>query len=138
MIRHRQIQTQELEDRADQAFGLSQRQPEHRPQRQGRPDRQGRIMGLTASCRAGLGPPGGNRLLREPDREASPLTQGGVVLRPIRHPVPLLGDVVTASGIGFERHGRGPRSGGRSPLMSSCFGRQIAHSCNKAMEPCIL
>ena len=89
-------------------------------------------MGLTASCRAGLRPPGGNRLLREPDREASALAQGGVVLGPVRHPVPLLGDMVTASGIGFERHGRDPRSGGRSPPMPSSFGRQIAYSCNKA------
>ena len=63
-------------------------------------------MRLTASGRPGLGPPGGNRLLREPDCEASPLTQSRVVLRPIRHPVPLLRDVVTASGIGLEGHGR--------------------------------
>ena len=63
-------------------------------------------MRLTASCRAGLGPPGGNRFLSEPDREASPLAQGRVVLRPVRHPVPLLRDVVTASGIGLEWHGR--------------------------------
>jgi hypothetical protein len=40
MIRHGQIETQEFEDRADQAFGLTERQPEHRPQRQGRLDRQ--------------------------------------------------------------------------------------------------
>ena len=63
-------------------------------------------MRLAASGRAGLGPPGGNRLLREPDREASALAQGRVILRPIRDPVPLLRDAVTASGIGFEWHGR--------------------------------
>jgi hypothetical protein len=40
MIRHRQIQTQELKDRANQAFGLTQRQPEHRPERQGGSNRQ--------------------------------------------------------------------------------------------------
>ena len=38
VIRHRQIQTEELKDRANQAF-LTQRQPEHRPERQGCPDR---------------------------------------------------------------------------------------------------
>jgi hypothetical protein len=56
-------------------------------------------MGLTASCRAGFGPPGGNRILREPDGETAPLAQGGIVLRPVRYPVPLLGNAVTASGI---------------------------------------
>ena len=114
MIRHRQIQTQELEDRADQPLGLTQRQPEHRSQRQGRPDRQSRIVRLTASCRARLGPPGGNRLLSEPDSQTSALAQAGVVLGPVRHPVSLLRDAVTASGIGFERHGRYPTGGAQS------------------------
>ena len=40
VIRGRQIETEELEDRADQAFGLAQGQPEHRPQGQGCLDRQ--------------------------------------------------------------------------------------------------
>ena len=106
MIRHRQNQAQEPQDRANQTFGLSQREPEHRSQRQGRPDRQDRIMRLAASGRPGLGRPGGNRLLREPDCEASTLTQSRVILRPIRDPVPLLRDAVTAGGIGFEWHGR--------------------------------
>ena len=48
MIRHRQIETEELEDGADQAFRLTQRQAEHRPQRQRRPDRQSRVVRLTA------------------------------------------------------------------------------------------
>jgi hypothetical protein len=63
-------------------------------------------MRLAASGRAGLGPPGGNRLLREPDRETAPLTQSRVLLRPVRDPVPLPRNAVTAGGIGFEWHGR--------------------------------
>jgi hypothetical protein len=63
-------------------------------------------MWLTASCGAGFGPPSGNRLLCEPDREAAALAQGRVILGPIHDPVPLLGNAVTASGIGFERHSR--------------------------------
>src|SRR4051812_13374488 len=89
-------------------------------------------MRLTAWCRARLSPPGGDRLLREPDREASALAQGGVVLGPIHYPVPLLWDAVTAGGIRLKRHGRNPRTGGTGPIMRSAFGRQIAHSCNKA------
>jgi hypothetical protein len=105
MIRDSEIQTEELEDRADQPFGLAQRQPKHRPEGQGGPDRQDRVVRLTTACGAGFGPPSGNRLFREPDHEASTLAQGGIVLRPIRDPVPLLRDVVTASGISFEWHG---------------------------------
>jgi hypothetical protein len=102
VIRHRQIKPQKLKDRANQALRLTQRQPEHRPQRQRCPDRQSRIVGLTTACGAGLGPPGGNRLIGEPDREASALAQGRVILGPIRDPVPLLRNAVTVSGIGFE------------------------------------
>src|SRR3954470_15768768 len=48
--------------------------------------------------------PGRDRLLREPDRQAPALTQADVIRAPARHPVALLGDVVTASGMGLERH----------------------------------
>jgi hypothetical protein len=88
-------------------------------------------MRLTTACGAGLGPPGGNRLVREPHRETSPLAQGRVILRPVRDPVPLLGDAVTASGIDFEWHGRIRNQVASSP-MPSRSGRQIAYSCNKA------
>jgi hypothetical protein len=54
--------------------------------------------------RGRLRPPGRDRLLREPDRQAPTLTQADVLRAPVRHPVPLLGDVVTASGMGLERH----------------------------------
>jgi hypothetical protein len=60
-------------------------------------------MRLTTACGAGLGPPSGNRLVREPHREASALAHGGGVLGPVGHPVPLLGDAMTASSIGLKR-----------------------------------
>ena len=65
-------------------------------------------MALTASCRAGFSLPGRNRLFREPDRQTSPLAQRGVVLGPVRHLVPLFGNVVTASGMSLEGHGKYP------------------------------
>jgi hypothetical protein len=68
-------------------------------------------MRLTASRCARCGTPSCECFLGEPYCEAAPLAQGCVVRRPIRQPVPLLGDMVTASGIGLERHGRCPRSG---------------------------
>src|SRR4051794_22412048 len=58
--------------------------------------------------RGRLRPPGRDRLLGEPDRQAPTLTQAGVVRAPVRHPVPLLGEVVTASGMGLERHKQFP------------------------------
>lgn len=89
-------------------------------------------MGLTAPGCAELGPPGCGCFLRELYREATPLTQGRVVRRPIRHPVPLLGDVVTASGISLEGHGRGSFLRRRWTPTISSPGYQLAHPCNKA------
>ena len=106
MIRDSEIKTEQPENLADQTLRPTQREPEHRSQRQGCLDRQGRIVGLTAACRPRLSPPGCNGFLGEPDRETAPLTQAGVVLGPVCHPVPLPGDTMTASGIGFEWHGR--------------------------------
>jgi hypothetical protein len=80
MIRHRQIQTEEPQDRADQPLGLTQRQTKHRPECQGGSDCQSRIVRLTASRCTRFSPPSGNRLLREPDREASAMAQGCIVL----------------------------------------------------------
>jgi hypothetical protein len=37
---------------------------------------------------------------------ATPLAQGSIACRPVRHPVSLPRNVVPASGVGFERHGR--------------------------------
>jgi hypothetical protein len=41
MVGHRQIQTKEVEDRANQTFGLTECQTKHRPQCQGGADCQG-------------------------------------------------------------------------------------------------
>jgi hypothetical protein len=49
--------------------------------------------------------PGRDRLVAEPDRQAPTLAQGCIMLRPFRHPMLLLRDVVAAIGIELERHG---------------------------------
>jgi hypothetical protein len=64
------------------------------------------MKGLTTACSAGFGAPGSDGFLSEPDGEATALAQGRVILGPIRDPIPLLRNAVTASGIGFEWHGR--------------------------------
>ena len=92
-------------------------------------------MWLAARCGAGLGAPGGDRRVGEPDRQAAALPQGGVVRRPVRDPVPLLGDVVTTSGIGLERHGRDPGAWkGPLPYANQPLGTTRTDPCNKMMS----
>ena len=64
---------------------------------------------------APLGPPGRDRGVGDPDREAPTLAQSGIVLRPIRDPVPLLRNMIAAIGIYLDRHGWHPGSGRGSP-----------------------
>jgi len=75
------------------------------------------------------------RSIIEPDREATSLAQGCIVLRPIRHPVPLLRDAVTASSIGLERHGRDLCSEAKRASTLSRPGYQLAHPCNMCGRP---
>jgi hypothetical protein len=51
-----------------------------------------------------LGAPGVDGFIGEPNGEASALAQSGIILPPVRHPMPLFRDVVAAIGVGFERH----------------------------------
>ena len=48
--------------------------------------------------------PGRDRLFGEPHRQAATLAQGSIIFRPVRHPILLLRNVVTAIGIGLEWH----------------------------------
>ena len=105
------------------------------PAGSGRSGSQGRITRLAARCSAGLSPPGRDGFLGEPDGQASPLAQGGVVLGLIFHPVPLLGDAVTASGIDLEWHGRIRNQEG-SVLLCHPASPTKSHPCNKAAYRC--
>ena len=73
VVRHRQIEAEQADEGADQAFGLPERQAEDGAQGQGRQDGERRIPGLPAPGRAGLGCPRSDRLLGEPDRQAAAL-----------------------------------------------------------------
>src|SRR3954463_4498437 len=81
---NRESETEQANDRADQAFGLAQRQAEYGLERQRRRDRQGGIVRLPASGGARLSPSGCDCLVAEPDRQAAALTQAGVIRRPVR------------------------------------------------------
>jgi hypothetical protein len=52
----------------------------------------------------GIGSPPLDRLRREPYGEAATGSQAGIVFGPVGDPVPLLGNVTPAVGIGLERH----------------------------------
>src|SRR5580700_9641527 len=111
MVWRREIKTQQRKNGCDQPFGLAQRQAENRPQRQRCRDRQRRVARLAAARGTWLGLPRCNRCFGEPDSQASALAQGDVIGGPIRHPVPLLRDVMAAILVRFEWHGDGPGSG---------------------------
>src|SRR5207248_5213247 len=83
----------------------SQSQAEHGAQRQRRRDRQGRIVGLTAPRGPWFCAPGRDLLRGEPHRQAATLAQGRIIFRPVRYPILLFRNVVTAIGIGLEWHG---------------------------------
>ncbi len=108
MVRHREIKAEQLQDGADQAFGLAQCQAEHGTQRQSRLDRQAGVARLTAPTGAGLSFPGLDRFSRKPYGQAAPGTQARIVGRPVGDPVPLFRNVVPPVPVGFERHGRRP------------------------------
>src|SRR5207253_5804650 len=105
MVWDSEIETEQADDGADQPFGLPQSQAAHGAQRQRRRDRQGRIVGLSAPCGPWFCAPGRDRLFGEPHRQAATLAQGSIIFRPVRYPILLLRNVVTAIGIGLEWHG---------------------------------
>src|SRR3954452_14889677 len=49
--------------------------------------------------------PGGECLLGDPKRQAAPPDQSRIIVRPVRHPVAHLRDLVASAGIGFVGHG---------------------------------
>ena len=75
VVRHREIEAEQGDDGADQPFGLTQRQAEHRPQRQRYSDRQSRVARLAASRGSGLRLPRRDGRVDKPDEvDGSPLT----------------------------------------------------------------
>jgi hypothetical protein len=111
VVRHREVKPKQVDEGADQPFGLAQGQAEDGAQGQRRGDRQGRIGGLPPACGARLSPPGGDRFLAEPHGQAATLAQGGIVIAPVRHLVLLFGDVTATVLVQLERHGGDPGSG---------------------------
>src|SRR5258705_987809 len=111
MVWRREIKTKQPKNGCEQPLGLAERQAENRPQRQRCRDRQRRVARLAAARGTWLGLPRCNRCFGEPDSQASALAQGDVIGGPIRHPVPLLRDVMAAIFVRFEWHCDSPGAG---------------------------
>ncbi len=75
--------------------------------------------GLPTAGRSWLGRPRRDRLVSEPHRQAAALAQAGVVSGPVRHPVLLARDVVTAVLVQLERQDGHPELRRRSPTSPS-------------------
>ena len=123
MVRHREIEAKQLQDRADQPLGLAQRQAEHHTECQGSGNRQIGVAGLTAPTGAWLSLPGLYRLGRKPHGQATPGTQARIVRCPVGDLVSLLRNVMPAVAVGFERHGRRPSTIEGSPPYQPTRGR---------------
>src|SRR6202035_1551581 len=72
----------------------------------------------------GRGPPARDRLFADPDRQAATLPQGSIIFTPVGYPILLLGDVMTAIGIGLEWHSGHPKGLwiGVAPPIWDCSG----------------
>lgn len=97
---------EQLNDGGEEPFGLAQGQVVDRPQRQGRRDGEVRVGALPAGGRSGFRPPALNRFVTEPNRQAAPLAQGGVVRRPVAHPEALLGDMMAPRRVALKGIGQ--------------------------------
>jgi hypothetical protein len=65
-------------------------------------------MTLAAKRRSRLRLPTRQRLFGEPDRQASAIAKRRIIVPPVRHSMPLTGNVMMALGIKLERHDRRP------------------------------
>ena len=116
MIRDGQVDLQHSHDRANQPFGLAQRQSKHRSQCQSRLNGEIGIVRLAARRGSGLRLPTSQRFVGEPNREASTIAKRCVIVTPVRHSMPLTWNVAPALGMEFERHDRSSRWQRRSSI----------------------
>jgi hypothetical protein len=106
VVRHRQIQPEQVQEGADHPFGLAQRQTEDSVQHEGRRDREVGVAGLPARRRPWRRLPLRDRLAADPERQAAVLAKRYIVLRPVENAPLRPQDVVTVSSIRLVGHGR--------------------------------
>ena len=65
-------------------------------------------MTLASRRRPRLPLPTRQRFFGEPDRQASAIAKRRIIVPPVRHPMPLTRNVMTALGVKLERYDRPP------------------------------
>src|SRR6516162_6603666 len=101
---HLDIDAEQADDRPQRALGLAKRLMEDQAKRQSGLDRDVGIDRLAAAFSGRRSMPCRHGFLRDPDREAAAPDQGGVILRPVRHPVFRFRDLVPSVFIELIRH----------------------------------
>ena len=87
VVGNREVKAEQADDGPIRPSVWRSGQAEDGSQGQGRHDGERRVVRLSAGGRARLGPPSRDRRVGEPDRETAALTQGRIILRPVRHPM---------------------------------------------------
>jgi hypothetical protein len=86
VIRNREIQLEQLDQRQEEALGLAKRKMEDHAKRQRGLDREVRIGALATGFATGRGTPSTKRCIREPDRNVATLLGPCLVIRPNSKP----------------------------------------------------
>ena len=134
VIRHRESEAEQIDDGADEPFGLPQCETEDRAHRQRRGDCQGRIMRLPAGRGSRFRPPRRDGRIGKPDGQTAAPPQCCVVLRPVRDPIPGFRNMMTVFGMVFERHGgEFPVVNGAS-LPGQALAGNPADPCNNVIQ----
>ena len=104
MIGDRDIDPEQIGDRTQKTFGLTQRLVEHQAKRKAGLDGNRRIDWLAAPLFGRRRMLCCHRFLGEPHRQAAPSNKRGIVFRPVRHPVSGLGKLVASAFGELVRH----------------------------------
>jgi hypothetical protein len=119
VVRHWQVEFHQLEQEADQSFGLAQRLVKDGPQDQRRLDHQIRVARVTTRRGPRRCPLGFSCLSSKPDCQRATLSQPSLIILPVRNPVAGRWDPVTTVDIVLVRHGQAGRWSGRARFLSA-------------------
>jgi hypothetical protein len=135
--RPRKIEAEQGDGGADQPFSFPQGQVEHELRRQRRDDRQARIAWLAASGGPWLRLPGCDHRTLKPDSQTAGSMRVRIALGRVLNSMPLLRDVVTTRGIGFDFERHNTCLGQRRELARGTIPRAIrsqsVHHCPRRL-----
>src|ERR1700760_2775767 len=104
MVRHGQLEPEQLQYASGKRLRLAQREMEHEPERQHQFDSRISIQGLVARRAALRCGPVRKRVFMQPEREVATSPQPGFVGRPVRDPVAGPRNAMTTASMMLEGH----------------------------------